>query len=128
MKLLGGSWSRGDILALVGVVAAILAIPGMPKLLHLDSTDLPKKALPPIAAIDLKPATPASNDAAEKEAIEKKVASELAEGAVAWDLRRFGEAAALYRKAADAGSPEAMLRMGAAFEFGRGARRDLQQA
>lgn len=46
MKLLGGEWSRGDAIALVGVVvalvgsvAAILAIPGMPKLLHLDRED-----------------------------------------------------------------------------------------
>lgn len=30
MKLMGGKWSRGDALALVGVVAAVLAIPGMP--------------------------------------------------------------------------------------------------
>jgi hypothetical protein len=37
MKLLGGEWSRGDLLAVIGVVAAILAIPGMPKLLHWDS-------------------------------------------------------------------------------------------
>jgi hypothetical protein len=32
MKLLGGKWSRGDLLALLGVLAALLAIPGMPKL------------------------------------------------------------------------------------------------
>jgi hypothetical protein len=32
MKLLGGNWSKGDILALLGVIAAILAIPGMPRL------------------------------------------------------------------------------------------------
>jgi hypothetical protein len=37
MKLLGGQWSKGDFLALLGVVAAILAIPGMPKLFHWDS-------------------------------------------------------------------------------------------
>lgn len=37
MKLLGGKWSRGDILALLGVLAAALAIPGMPKLFHWDS-------------------------------------------------------------------------------------------
>lgn len=36
MKLLGGKWSRGDILALIGVLAAVLAIPGMPKLFHWD--------------------------------------------------------------------------------------------
>jgi len=34
MKLLGGKWSRGDLLALLGVIAAVLAIPGMPKLFH----------------------------------------------------------------------------------------------
>jgi hypothetical protein len=28
---------RGDVLVLIGVVAAILAIPGMPKLFHWDS-------------------------------------------------------------------------------------------
>lgn len=37
MKLLGGKWSRGDILALLGVLAAVLTIPGMPKLFHWDS-------------------------------------------------------------------------------------------
>jgi hypothetical protein len=37
MKLLGGKWSKGDILALIGVAAAVLAIPGMPKLFHWDS-------------------------------------------------------------------------------------------
>jgi hypothetical protein len=37
MKLLGGKWSRGDLLALLGVIAAVLAIPGMPKLFHWDT-------------------------------------------------------------------------------------------
>jgi hypothetical protein len=37
MKLLGGKWSRGDLLALLGVIAAVLAIPGMPKFFHWDS-------------------------------------------------------------------------------------------
>ena len=44
MKLMGGDWSKGDILAGLGliiaavrVVAAILAIPGMPKIAHWDS-------------------------------------------------------------------------------------------
>jgi hypothetical protein len=45
MKILGGGeWSRGDAIAFIGVfvavvgcIAAVLAIPGMPKLLHLDS-------------------------------------------------------------------------------------------
>jgi|HubBroStandDraft_6_1064221.scaffolds.fasta_scaffold19512_5 hypothetical protein len=40
MKLLGGMWSRGDVLALTGVIVAILAtilaIPGMPKHLGID--------------------------------------------------------------------------------------------
>jgi hypothetical protein len=36
MKLLGGQWSKGDFLALLGVIAAILAIPGMPKIFHWD--------------------------------------------------------------------------------------------
>jgi len=51
MKLRGGEWSKGDILALlglmvtaVGVVAGILAIPGMPKFFHLDSADSSKRA------------------------------------------------------------------------------------
>jgi hypothetical protein len=41
MKLLGRDWSKGDflaalglIVATIGVVAAILAIPGMPKIAH----------------------------------------------------------------------------------------------
>jgi hypothetical protein len=37
MKLLGGNWSKGDLLALIGVLAAILAIPRITKLFHLDS-------------------------------------------------------------------------------------------
>jgi hypothetical protein len=44
MLLRGGEWSRGDFLALlaivvaiVGVVVAVLTIPGMPKLFHWDS-------------------------------------------------------------------------------------------
>jgi hypothetical protein len=37
MKLLGGEkWSRADVIALIGVAAAIFAIPGMPKLLSCD--------------------------------------------------------------------------------------------
>jgi hypothetical protein len=42
MKLMGGDWSRGDLLALLGVIVAIveaivaiLTIPGMPKLFSL---------------------------------------------------------------------------------------------
>src|ERR1700732_418823 len=37
MKLLGGKWSRSDVFALLGVLAAVLAIPGMTKLFHWDS-------------------------------------------------------------------------------------------
>jgi hypothetical protein len=53
MKLLGGKWSRGDLLALLGVIAAVLAIPGMPKLFHWDSdsssihVETPAKPLTP---------------------------------------------------------------------------------
>jgi hypothetical protein len=43
MKLLGGNWSRGDVfaalgllLAMLGLVAAFLAVPGMPKVVHWD--------------------------------------------------------------------------------------------
>jgi hypothetical protein len=36
MKLLGGAWSKGDAFAAIGVVATILAVPGMPKLFHWD--------------------------------------------------------------------------------------------
>lgn len=50
MKMLGGEWSRGDAIALIGVlvaligsVAAVLAIPGMPKFLHGDSDNAPKQ-------------------------------------------------------------------------------------
>jgi hypothetical protein len=39
-ELLGGQWSKGDVFALFGVIAAVLAIPGMPKLFHWD-TDSP---------------------------------------------------------------------------------------
>lgn len=44
MKLLGGDWSKGDflaalglIVAAIGVVTVILAIPGMPKIVDWDS-------------------------------------------------------------------------------------------
>jgi hypothetical protein len=54
MKLRGGEWSKGDILtllglmvAVVGVVAAILTIPGMPKFFHWDSADSPKQTETP---------------------------------------------------------------------------------
>lgn len=46
MKLLGGKWSKGDILALIGVMAAILAIPGMPKLMHWDDRNPAPEKLP----------------------------------------------------------------------------------
>jgi hypothetical protein len=50
MKLLGGDqWTRGDAFAFLGIliavpgcIAAILAIPGMPKVFHWDSEDKPK--------------------------------------------------------------------------------------
>ena len=59
MKLLGGKWSRGDLLALLGVIAAVLAIPGMPKLLHFDSDSSPKHVdTPGGTATDGKPSTP----------------------------------------------------------------------
>src|SRR5579864_8596399 len=51
MKLRGGEWSRGDFLALlgvivavVGVVVAVLTVPGMPKFLHWDSDSSAKDA------------------------------------------------------------------------------------
>lgn len=37
MKIFGGDWSKGDVIALVGVGAAVLAIPGMPKIFHWDA-------------------------------------------------------------------------------------------
>src|SRR5262249_50064086 len=37
MKLRGGDWSKGDVIALCALLAAILAIPGMPKILPWDS-------------------------------------------------------------------------------------------
>lgn len=36
MKLTGGKWSKGDGIAVLTLVAAILAVPGMPKLFHWD--------------------------------------------------------------------------------------------
>jgi hypothetical protein len=54
MKLMGGEWSGGDLLALLGVLVAIagvlvatLTIPGMPKVFHWDSDSTAK---PPGAA------------------------------------------------------------------------------
>ena len=54
MKLRGGYWSKGDILALlgllvavVGVGVAILTIPGMPKLFHMDTKPQAKQDNPP---------------------------------------------------------------------------------
>lgn len=59
MKLLGGAWSRGDVFALLGVIAAVLAIPGMPKLFHWDSDSPynPRHASP--TAGQIKQGTPA---------------------------------------------------------------------
>jgi hypothetical protein len=47
VKLLGGQWSRGDLLALIAVIAAVLAIPGMPKLFHWDSDAASKQGQTP---------------------------------------------------------------------------------
>jgi hypothetical protein len=54
MKLVGGEWSRGDLLALLGVLVAIgglliatLTIPGMPKVFHWDAESSVKQ---PVAA------------------------------------------------------------------------------
>lgn len=60
MKLLGGKWSRGDVFALLGVVAAVLAIPGMPRLFHWDSGSSSALVERPGAATDRKAASPAS--------------------------------------------------------------------
>ena len=51
MKLLGGERSRGDLLALLGVIAGVLAILGMPKLLHWDSDPSPKQVETPVKPI-----------------------------------------------------------------------------
>jgi len=66
MKILGGEWSRGDAIAIIGVlvavvgsVAAVLAIPGMPKFLHLDSesaAQTPKTGTPPPVVTPVRPA------------------------------------------------------------------------
>ena len=45
--------------ALLGVIAAVLAIPGMPKLFHLDSDSSPKHLETPGATTEPKPVTPA---------------------------------------------------------------------
>lgn len=58
MKLRGGEqWTRGDVLALIGVVAAIigggaaiLAIPGMPKIVDWDSKNKPTEEKPTAVA------------------------------------------------------------------------------
>ena len=57
MKVLGGKWSKGDIIALLGVIAAILAIPGMPKLFHWDSFDSPPQRQTSTPRTDSTPAT-----------------------------------------------------------------------
>ena len=41
MKLRGGKWSKGDLIALLACVAAVLAIPGMPKVFHWDRESSP---------------------------------------------------------------------------------------
>src|SRR5947209_5550617 len=41
MKLTGGKWSRGDLIALLACAAAVLAVPGMPKLFHWDQESSP---------------------------------------------------------------------------------------
>jgi len=98
MKILGGKWSKGDAFALLAVVAAILAIPGMPKLLHWDAPD------------------------------EKRAADRLSEGDVAYDLGKFDDAAKLYRESADQGSSMAMNRLGSLYRGGQGVPQDMKQA
>jgi len=65
MKMTGGEWSRGDLLALlgiavaiVGVVVAVLTLPGMPKVFHFDSDSSPKRVEPPGSVTDGKAAIP----------------------------------------------------------------------
>lgn len=67
MKLLGGNWSKGDILALIGVLVAILAIPGMPKLMHWDDRNAPPEKRPPSNLSD-----PATNSAPVPDHVEPK--------------------------------------------------------
>lgn len=62
MKLLGGKWSRGDFLALLGVIAAVLAVPGMPKLFHWDSEPPSKHVETPEMAAIPKLLTPAPQE------------------------------------------------------------------
>jgi hypothetical protein len=66
MKLRGGEWSRGDLLALLGilvaiagVLAAVLAIPGMPRIFHGDSDSTAKQPGVASAASKTKPLTAA---------------------------------------------------------------------
>ncbi len=69
MKLLGGKWSTGDLLALLGVVAAVLAIPGMPKLFHFDSDSSSKHFETPGTTTDTKPAVPTPKPAQKVRAV-----------------------------------------------------------
>ena len=46
MKLFGGQWSIVDFFIVVGALAAVLTIPGMPKFLHLDSGNPPEHGSP----------------------------------------------------------------------------------
>jgi hypothetical protein len=57
MKLLGGQWSKGDLLALLGVIAAVLAIPGMPKFFHFDS-EPSSKHVETLGTVTPRPITP----------------------------------------------------------------------
>lgn len=66
----GGEWSRGDLLALlgiavaiVGVVVAVLTLPGMPKFFHFDSESSTKHVETPGTISDGKPATPTAKPA-----------------------------------------------------------------
>ncbi len=59
MKLLDGKWSKGDVFALFGVVAAVLATPGMPKLFHWDSDSSSTHVETPVSATGSKAADPA---------------------------------------------------------------------
>ncbi len=67
MKILGGGeWSRGDAIALLGVlvavvgtIAAVLAVPGMPKFLHLDSEGAAETAKTAAAPAPVPPVSPA---------------------------------------------------------------------
>jgi hypothetical protein len=77
MKLRGGDWSKGDVFAGIACLAAVLAIPGMPRLFHLDSDSHGQAATPSPTQSLTAPATTSPGATEEKQTQSAHLATPL---------------------------------------------------